>query len=157
MKLLALLLLTVLLTTLVLRASAAQEPARDPEQEPGEAAEPVLAPFEAFAKAALFEGEARKKTWHAFLERPSMTCGIYRLAAGARDRQEPHDRDEVYYVVEGKGRFSAAGETRAVAPGDVLFVEREAEHRFHDITEELVLLVFFSSAKPVQAGAGPSK
>ena len=104
-------------------------------------------PFEAFTRKQLFEGEAKKKTWNAFLERSTMTCGVYRLKAGAKDGQKPHERDEVYYVVEGKGKFTADGKTRDVGAGDVLFVERNVDHRFHDIAEELVTVVFFSSAK----------
>jgi hypothetical protein len=35
-----------------------------------------------------------------------------------------------------------AGTTRC--PGSILFVERAAEHRFVDITEDLTVLVFFA-------------
>ncbi len=81
-----------------------------------------------------------------FLERSTMHMGLYRLPAGTTDQQTPHGQDEVYYVVEGKARFTVAGSTRDVSPGGILFVQAEVEHRFHDITEDLELLVFFSTA-----------
>ena len=36
---------------------------------------------------------------------------------------------------------------RAVRAGTILFVERNVEHRFFDITEDLTVLVFFAPAE----------
>jgi quercetin dioxygenase-like cupin family protein len=36
---------------------------------------------------------------------------------------------------------------RAISQGSVIFVAAEVEHRFYDITEELVVLVFFAPAE----------
>jgi mannose-6-phosphate isomerase-like protein (cupin superfamily) len=82
-----------------------------------------------------------------FLRVPSMSAGAYVLDRGAVDRQRPHTEDEVYYVVRGRGRFRHGEADDAVGPGDVLFVPALEEHRFHDITEELVLLVVFAPAE----------
>ena len=85
-----------------------------------------------------------------FLRVPSMSAGVYVLAAGAVDRQSPHTEDEIYYVVRGKGQFTNGESEGPVNPGDVLFVPARQPHRFHSITEELVLLVVFSPPeKPV--------
>ena len=92
-----------------------------------------------------------ERAYLPFLDRSSLSCGLYHLAAGATDGQSPHTRDEVYYVLNGKGRFTAGDETVAVEPEQVLFVAAGVEHRFHDITEDLDLLVFFSSGKPMTA------
>ena len=43
-------------------------------------------------------------------------------AAGAVDRQEPHDRDEVYYVLSGRARMRLGDEERDVTPGTLLYV-----------------------------------
>jgi mannose-6-phosphate isomerase-like protein (cupin superfamily) len=86
-------------------------------------------------------------SWTEFLRRESMSVGVYRLAAGTEDPQEPHTEDEVYYVVSGRARVEVDGDSSPVEPGDVVFVEREADHRFHDIDEELVLLVVFAPAE----------
>jgi mannose-6-phosphate isomerase-like protein (cupin superfamily) len=82
-----------------------------------------------------------------FLRVPSMSGGVYVLAAGAVDRQSPHGEDEVYYVVRGRASFVRGSEEMSVRPGDVLFVEARQPHHFHTITEELVLLVLFSPSE----------
>lgn len=88
-----------------------------------------------------------KKPYFEFLRRESMSAGLYRLPAGAADLQSPHGQDELYYVLEGQGRFQVEGEDRPVAAGSLLFVAAHAEHRFHSITEDLALLVFFAPAE----------
>ncbi len=91
---------------------------------------------------------AENKSYRSFLNVKSMHCGIYHLAAGSRDGQSPHDEDEVYYVQSGKGKFHMDGREFDVQPGTILFVPAEKTHYFHDITEDLSLLVFFSKAEP---------
>jgi quercetin dioxygenase-like cupin family protein len=87
------------------------------------------------------------KAYLEFLRVPTMSAGLYVLTAGAIDAQRPHQEDEMYYVVRGKGRFRAGDEDQEVSAGSVLFVAAEVEHRFYDITEELAALVFFAPAE----------
>ena len=87
------------------------------------------------------------KLYREFLRVPSMSAGLYVLAAGATDSQRPHHEDEMYYVVRGKARFKVGDEDREVSAGSVLFVAADVEHRFHDIAEELAALVFFAPAE----------
>jgi mannose-6-phosphate isomerase-like protein (cupin superfamily) len=82
-----------------------------------------------------------------FLRRDSMSCGLYVLEAGAADPQEPHQQDEVYAVLSGRGRLLVDGDDRPVGPGSVAFVARTVPHRFHDLTERLSVLVFFAPAE----------
>jgi mannose-6-phosphate isomerase-like protein (cupin superfamily) len=82
-----------------------------------------------------------------FLRVPSMSAGIYVLGAGAIDRQTPHTEDEIYYVVRGHARFRRGDEELSVRPGELLFVPARQPHRFHSISEELVLLVVFAPAE----------
>jgi mannose-6-phosphate isomerase-like protein (cupin superfamily) len=79
-----------------------------------------------------------------FIRTDPMSIGFYVLPVAAIDRQRPHREDEVYVVMAGIGQFTAGGETREVASGDVLYVEAGVRHRFHDITEELHLVVVFA-------------
>ena len=81
-----------------------------------------------------------------FLRVSDLNCGLYVLPAGMPDPQQPHDEDEVYYVIDGRGRFTAEGRDEEVGPGTVLYVAKHVEHRFHDITADLTILVFFASA-----------
>ncbi|MCK5944476.1 MAG: cupin domain-containing protein, partial [Planctomycetes bacterium] len=103
------------------------------------------------------QAAAKATPWVPMLSRSTLSVGRYRLKAGSRDGQSPHDRDEVYFVVSGKGSFTAAGETRELRGGDLVFVAGKATHHFHDITEDLDLLVMFSDAVPTTGGmiAGP--
>lgn len=79
-----------------------------------------------------------------FMRVESMNAYIYELPAGAIDEQEPHDQDEIYYVVKGKSDFTVNDETVAIKPGDILYVQKFATHTFNNITEDLSLLVVFA-------------
>ena len=89
----------------------------------------------------------RDKLYQEFLHVPAMSAGLYVLAAGATDPQRPHHEDEMYYVIRGRARFRAGDEDREVTAGSVLFVAAEVDHHFHDVAEELAVLVFFAPAE----------
>jgi mannose-6-phosphate isomerase-like protein (cupin superfamily) len=73
-----------------------------------------------------------------------LSVGLYTLGAGALDDQTPHLEDEVYYTVRGRATLHVDGDEHPVEPGSLLYVPAKAVHRFHDIVEELVLLVFWA-------------
>ncbi len=79
-----------------------------------------------------------------FLRSASFELGLYELAAGSEDGQQPHDEDEVYVVLSGRGRFVVDGDDVAVGPGSILYVEKHAVHRFHSIEEDLSIFVAFA-------------
>lgn len=87
------------------------------------------------------------KRYHEFLRMPAMSAGLYVLAAGAEDRQRPHNQDEIYYVIRGKAKTQLGSNERVVGEGDVIFVEARVEHRFFDIEQQLELLVVFAPAE----------
>ena len=97
--------------------------------------------------------EASERSYLPFLNVPTLRTGLYALPADGVDRQQPHDKDEVYYVIEGRAGLTIDDETYRVEPGSVIFVAAKAEHRFHDIEEDLQLLVFFSEAEPEASDA----
>jgi mannose-6-phosphate isomerase-like protein (cupin superfamily) len=74
----------------------------------------------------------------------SLSVGTYSIPAGGVDDQKPHHEDEIYMVQSGVARLVTPSGSVPVGPGEVLFVPAEEEHRFTDITEDLVLLVFFA-------------
>ena len=84
------------------------------------------------------------KLYREFLRVPAMSAGLYVLPAGATDPQRPHHEDEMYFVVRGRASFRVGDEDREISAGSVLFVAAGVEHRFHDIVEELAVLVFFA-------------
>ena len=79
-----------------------------------------------------------------FINKTTLSLGLYALPAGGEDPQSPHAEDEVYYIVSGRGTVEVAGERRPVQPGSIVYVARDVEHRFLEITEDLSILVFFA-------------
>jgi mannose-6-phosphate isomerase-like protein (cupin superfamily) len=73
-----------------------------------------------------------------------LSVGLYILAAGGTDDQKPHGEDEVYYAVKGRAKIRVGESDHPVKPGTALFVPARAVHYFHDITEELILVVFWA-------------
>ena len=104
--------------------------------------------MEAFdVEGLMAEREASGRAYLEFLRRDTMSAGLYALPAGGADPQLPHTEDEVYYVVGGRARIRVGMEDRAVGPGAVVFVAAGVGHRFHSITEDLAVLVFFAPAE----------
>jgi mannose-6-phosphate isomerase-like protein (cupin superfamily) len=87
------------------------------------------------------------KLYLEFLRVPAMSAGVYVLPAASTDPQTPHKEDEMYYVVRGRARMRVGAEDQAIGEGSVIFVAANVDHRFHDITEELTVLVFFAPAE----------
>ena len=102
-----------------------------------------------FYRISEVEEERRQsgKRYVEFLRIPVMSAGLYVLPPGGSDPQKPHQEDEMYYVVRGRAHMQVGAEDEAVAAGSVIFVEAGVEHRFHDIEENLELLVFFAPAE----------
>jgi mannose-6-phosphate isomerase-like protein (cupin superfamily) len=75
-------------------------------------------------------------------ESPGLELGVYVLVAPEPDRQQPHEHDEVYIVLEGSGVLEVEGESVSVAEGSAVFVEAGADHRF-TAYERLSMLVIF--------------
>lgn len=73
------------------------------------------------------------------------------------DRQQPHDRDEVYVVARGDALFFDGETRRRIDAGAFLFVAAGQVHRFEELSEDFAAWVLFYG--PVggesQADAGP--
>ena len=82
-----------------------------------------------------------------FLRMSSLSAGLYILPKDGVDLQQPHTEDEVYYIISGNGIIQVGIEEHVVKAGTVVFVEAGVEHRFHSITEELRIFVFFAPAE----------
>ena len=75
-------------------------------------------------------------------ESPGLELGVYVLVAPEPDRQQPHEHDEVYVVLEGSGVLQVEGESVPVSEGSAVFVEAGAEHRFTAYERLSVLVIF---------------
>ncbi len=83
------------------------------------------------------------KLYQEFLRVPRLSGGLYVLEPGATDPQSPHNEDEVYVVLRGRGKIRVGSQITPVQPGSVVFVQAQVDHKFFDIQERLEILVFF--------------
>jgi mannose-6-phosphate isomerase-like protein (cupin superfamily) len=78
---------------------------------------------------------------------PGLEIGVYVLVAPEPDRQSPHEDDEVYVVLEGRGMLEVEGKLVELREGHAVFVPAGAEHRFVGY-EQLSVLVLFEKWRP---------
>jgi mannose-6-phosphate isomerase-like protein (cupin superfamily) len=55
------------------------------------------------------------------------------------NEQTPHEQDEVYIVVRGRGVLFHDGKRDWFGPGDFLFVAAGTEHRFEGFSDDLLV------------------
>jgi len=71
----------------------------------------------------------------------SLLVEIY--APRGTDPQQPHTRDELYFVASGTGEF-VCGDTRTTfGPTDILFAAAAVAHRFENFSGDLTVWVMF--------------
>jgi mannose-6-phosphate isomerase-like protein (cupin superfamily) len=99
----------------------------------------------------LFAERPADHNYFELIRVPSMSAGLYVLAVGEPDQQQPHRQNELYYVVNGRATIRVGGQDRLVAAGTIVYVPGGVEHRFHTITEELQVLVIFAPAETAPA------
>ena len=87
--------------------------------------------------------EAANGGYEIVHESPGLEVGVYVLVAPEPDRQQPHEDDEVYIVLEGRGTLQVEDEEIDLVEGQAMFVAAHAEHRF-TAYERLSLLVIFT-------------
>ena len=81
--------------------------------------------------------------FHTFINKPSLAAGVLVLKPGEEDTQEPHDSDEVYYVISGDGFLKIKDKDYKVSKDKVFFVAKDVEHYFYGNKKELKVLYFF--------------
>jgi len=99
--------------------------------------------MQAFDVAGILEGFDQDHVYLEPLIADSLSVGVAVWRAGARDGQSPHQEDEVYCVISGRGHLRVGEEDRGVGPGSAVFVGAQAPHHFHDIEEDLRVVVFW--------------
>ncbi|MBE1525672.1 mannose-6-phosphate isomerase-like protein (cupin superfamily) [Sphingopyxis sp. OAS728] len=63
------------------------------------------------------------------------------------NRQTPHEQDELYAVIRGKGVLIHGDERTPFAAGDLLFVAAGVEHHYADFSDDLALWrIFYGKA-----------
>ena len=81
-------------------------------------------------------------------ESSGLELGVYVLVAPEPDRQQPHDDDEIYVVLEGRGTLEVEGELIEMHDGQATFVPAGADHRFVGYEQLSVLVIFEKTPAP---------
>ena len=99
--------------------------------------------------STLTKAQSQRQTAYDYLlDNDAFEVGLYKLAAGGLDKQNPHKFPEVYFVIEGAANFETEGhETASISRGDLIYVDAHKTHRFCDISADLTLLVFFAKVE----------
>lgn len=80
---------------------------------------------------------------------------LYCVAPGQSQKVHRHDdQDKIYYVLEGRGRFTLGDEEEALAPGEALVARSGIDHGLvNDGAEPLLVLVVVTPPPPHGPGA----
>ena len=70
-------------------------------------------------------------------------CLIEFWTPRSEDSQPPHDRDEVYIIINGSGEFEMNSERKSIKKGDLIFVAAGVEHRFTKYSNDLAMWIVF--------------
>lgn len=95
----------------------------------------------AAAAAALPAQRADQLRFVTLLQHGSMSVELY--APQGEDRQTPHEQDELYVVIAGRGEFQNGAARHPFGPGDVIFVPAGVEHRFLSFSDDFQTWVIF--------------
>ncbi len=71
------------------------------------------------------------------------------------NRQTPHEQDEVYVIVQGRGVLVHDGRRDRFESGDLLFVAAGTEHHFEDFSDDLAVWVVFYGPRGGEAARTP--
>src|ERR1044072_9146373 len=88
---------------------------------------PVAHPFD--VRSAQARGAAGTGGYEVVHRSPGLEVGVYVLVAPEPDRQQPHEDDEIYVVLEGRGVLQVEDERVSLQEGSAVFVPAGAEHR----------------------------
>src|ERR1051326_6855730 len=59
------------------------------------------------------------------------------------NQQTPHEQDEVYVIIRGRGILVHDGKRDSFEAGDLMFIAAGSEHHFEDVTKDLAVWVVF--------------
>ena len=92
-------------------------------------------------ETALRELGKAKAEFVELFEHGSLVVELYKPVEV--DKQQPHDRDEVYVIVSGTGIFFKGEKRLRFKTGDFIFVPAGVPHHFEQFTDDFTTWVFF--------------
>ncbi|MDC0242552.1 cupin domain-containing protein [Nitrosopumilus sp.] len=84
--------------------------------------------------------------FHTFINKDSLATGILILKPGEEDTQEPHESDEVYFIISGNGFLKIKNKDYEISKDKLFFVGKDVPHYFHSNSKELKVLYFFGGS-----------
>lgn len=84
--------------------------------------------------------------FHTFVNKKSLAVGVIFLNPGENDTQEPHDSDEIYYILDGNGFLQINDKSHRIKKGQIYFVAKNVPHNFYGNTKNLSVLYFFGGS-----------
>ncbi|MGH1520974.1 MAG: cupin domain-containing protein [Nitrosopumilus sp.] len=90
-------------------------------------------------------GKIKKSSsyFYTFINKSSLAAGLLLLQLGEKDTQEPHDNDEIYYVISGDSFLKIKNKDYKISKDKIFFVGKNVDHYFHGNRRELKVLYFF--------------
>lgn len=82
--------------------------------------------------------------FHTFMNKQNIAAGVLVLEPNEEDTQEPHDSDELYYVIYGDGFLKINNKDYDISEGKAYYVQKNTSHKFFGNKKELIVLYFFS-------------
>jgi mannose-6-phosphate isomerase-like protein (cupin superfamily) len=83
----------------------------------------------------------KSKYFLDILNTHSMEVGIINLKKNQKDTQQPHESDEIYYVIGGNGKITIEENEHYVKPGSIIYIQKNVSHHFQTVGEsELIVL-----------------
>ncbi len=79
-------------------------------------------------------------------EAAHLTATMVEIVPGGKQRIHSHGPEQIYYILEGVGRMTVAGETAEVCSGNCVFVPSNAPHGIENHSD--TVLKYFSAASP---------
>ena len=84
-----------------------------------------------------------KSYFQTFINKESLATGVLFLKPDQKDTQEPHESDEIYYILSGDGFLQIGKKPYRIKEGQIYFVAKDTPHHFYGNTKNLSVLYFF--------------
>ncbi len=81
--------------------------------------------------------------FHTFINNENLAAGVLVLQPGEEDTQEPHESDEVYFILKGNGFLKINDNDYPISENKMYYVGKQIHHFFHGNSKELIALYFF--------------
>jgi len=80
--------------------------------------------------------------FHTFINKKSLAVGVIFLKPGENDTQEPHDSDEIYYILDGNGFLQINDKSHRIKKEEIYFVAKDVPTTFM-VTQKIFLFCIF--------------